>query len=573
MGLRFRINILVTLLMLLFMGSTTLMQINDIKRQVREEIETGTKVTVQLLSIFLSSVQLNSSISNKQLIVKKFLENMGRVRAHEIQMIDNLGDLVHRSPPSKYKVGRDAPEWFSKLVTPKTQPIIIPERGFQVKVIPNVSRSILDSWDDVRNMAILAIGFFFLLNVLVFWIIGKSLSPIESIVEALKKMSRGDLKTRLPDYPIKEFHSVTEGFNHMAHAIELGTLENNRLALAIQQSSDALFITDPNGNLDFWNPAAVNLFGYSDEKFNKKNIRILASKELLIEIEEDFKNVLNKKSRIGYETIRKSLHGHNIEVFVQVSPIIEPSNKEVLGALFVLRDLSEKRNAEKAQKELDKNRELTILVQQKLEEERKALTMELHDELGQYVTAIKSIAQSIANRSHEKDPKTFSSSTAIVSAAGQIYDAVHNIIQRLRPVALEKFGLSETLKEAVDEWNKINDLIEFTIVAQNISLSNKAEISLFRVAQECVNNSIKHAQATKIKIELTQGGREHETQLSVEDNGIGISIDRLENPDRFGIRGMKERMQALGGELNIQTSSQKGTVVIASLPFHSKKVA
>ena len=69
MGLRFRINILVTLLMLLFMGSTALMQINDIKRQIREEIETGTKVTIQLLTIFLSSVQLNSSISNKQLIL------------------------------------------------------------------------------------------------------------------------------------------------------------------------------------------------------------------------------------------------------------------------------------------------------------------------------------------------------------------------------------------------------------------------------------------------------------------------------------------------------------------------
>jgi len=137
-------------------------------------------------------------------------------------------------------------------------------------------------------------------------------------------------------------------------------------------------------------------------------------------------------------------------------------------------------------------------------------------------------------------------------------------------VALEKFGLSETLKEAVDEWNKINDLIDFTIVTQNISLSNKAEISLFRVAQECVNNSIKHAQATKIKIELTQALRENEIRLSVEDNGIGISIDRLENPDRFGIRGMKERMQALGGELDIKTSSQKGTIVVASLPLDSK---
>ncbi|OUT97467.1 MAG: hypothetical protein CBC01_06390 [Betaproteobacteria bacterium TMED41] len=573
MSLRFRINILVTLLMLLFMGLTTLMQINDIKRQVREEIETGTKVTVQLLSIFLSSAQLNASISNKQLIVKNFLEDMGRIRAHEIQMINNLGDLIYVSPPSKYKAGRDAPKWFSELVTPKTQPIIIPERSFQVKIIPNVSRSILDSWDDVRDMAILAIGFFFLLNVLVFWIIGKSLSPIESIVEALKKMSQGDLKTRLPDYPIKEFHSVTEGFNHMAHAIESGNLENNRLALAIQQSSDALFITNPNGKLDFWNPAAVNLFGYSDEQFKKKNIRILASKELQVEIDEDFRNVFNHKTRVEYETSRKSRCGQNIEVFVQVSPIIEPSTEEVLGALFVLRDLSEKRNAEKAQRELTKNRELTILVQQKLEEERKALTMELHDELGQYVTAIKTIAQSIANRSRKKDPKTFSSSTAIVSAAGQIYDAVHNIIQRLRPVALEKFGLSETLKEAVDEWNKIHDSIDFLIVTQNVSLSNEAEISLFRVAQECVNNSIKHSQATKIKIELCQGSREFEIQLSVQDNGIGISIDRLENPDRFGIRGMKERMQSLGGELKIKSSPTTGALIIASLPFGSEKIS
>lgn len=573
MSLRFRINILVTLLMVLFLGSTALMQINDIKRQVREEIETGTKVTVQLLTIFLSSSQLNSSISNKQLIVKQFLENMGRVRAHEIQMINNLGVLMYRSPPSKYKVGRYAPQWFSQLVTPELKKITIPESGFQVIVVPNASRSILDSWDDVRDMGVLGIGFFLLLNILVFWIIGKSLSPIESIVEALQKMSQGDLKTRLPFYPIKEFHSVTEGFNHMAYAIESGNLENDRLALAIQQSSDALFITDPNGRLNFWNPAAINLFGYSDEQFEGENIRILSPKEFKSEIEEDFRYVLNKKNRVGYETSRNSIDGRKIEVFVQVSPIIQPNDNQVLGALFVLRDLSEKRNAEKAQKELNKNREFSILVQQKLEEERKALTMELHDELGQYVTAIKSIAQSIANRSKGKDLKTFSSSTAIVSAAGQIYDAVHNIIQRLRPVALEKFGLGETLKEAIDGWKKIHDFIEFTIDTQNVALSKEAEISLFRVAQECVNNAINHAKATKIKIALSQETTKLETHLSVKDNGIGISIDRLENPDRFGIRGMKERMKALGGELIIKTSPKTGTVITASIPTNLPKIS
>ena len=72
---------------------------------------------------------------------------------------------------------------------------------------------------------------------------------------------------------------------------------------------------------------------------------------------------------------------------------------------------------------------------------------------------------------------------------------------------------------------------------------------------------------------MCQGSREFEIQLSVQDNGIGISIDRLENPDRFGIRGMKERMQSLGGELKIKSSPTTGALIIASLPFGSEKIS
>ena len=88
--------------------------------------------------------------------------------------------------------------------------------------------------------------------------------------------------------------------------------------------------------------------------------------------------------------------------------------------------------------------------------------MELHDELGQYVTAIKSIAQSMANRKDELDVKIYNNSKTIVSISGQIYDAVHNIIKGLRPISLEEFGFIETLEEAVEEWKtfmKILDLI------------------------------------------------------------------------------------------------------------------
>ena len=94
-----------------------------------------------------------------------------------------------------------------------------------------------------------------------------------------------------------------------------------------------------------------------------------------------------------------------------------------------MRDIKERRVAEKTKRELEKNKELAVLVQSRLEEERKALAMELHDELGQYVTAIKSIAQSMANRKDELDVKIYNNSKTIVSISGQIYDAVHNIIK------------------------------------------------------------------------------------------------------------------------------------------------
>ena len=125
MSLRYRVNIFVTLLMLVFIASTAFLHINDVKRQIREEIETGTKVTVQLLSIFLSSAQLTDQSANKQKIVKTYLETLGRVRAHDIYLINNFGESIYNSPPSKYKVGRNAPDWFSKLVAPDLNTILI----------------------------------------------------------------------------------------------------------------------------------------------------------------------------------------------------------------------------------------------------------------------------------------------------------------------------------------------------------------------------------------------------------------------------------------------------------------
>ncbi|OUV02485.1 MAG: hypothetical protein CBC42_06805 [Betaproteobacteria bacterium TMED82] len=572
MSLRLRINLLVSILMIIFIGSTAILQIQDIRKQIREEMAAGTKVTVKLLSIFLSNTQISALGKNRETDLVLFLKNLGRVRAHEIILRNGIGDILYVSPPSKYKAGRYAPEWFSNFVTPKIAPFTIPAKGLSLQILPDPSRAILDAWDEVIDLVILAIAFFFILNLWSFWIISRAFSPIKSLVEGLELMTKGNLQTRLPNYPIAEFHAVTKRFNQMATALELGIKENNRLALSINQSSDALFLTNTDGMINFWNPAAEKLFEYQGEGFRNQNIRLISPNNLIHEIDTNLENILNLEHRDAFETLRKTRSGRKIEVSEKVTPIVEPETNSILGTLFVIRDLSEKRAAEKTKLELEKNRELTTVVQKRLEEERKALAMELHDELGQYVTAIKTIATSIANRSKDGDKKVYSSSTAIVSAAGQIYDAVHNIIRRLRPITLERFGLIETLKETIDELQKIHEEINFTFSAKKINLNKESEISLFRVAQECLNNAIKHSKAKNVSIDINLTKEtlvpflKPITILTISDDGIGISNNRLNIPDRFGLKGIRERIQNLGGTLVIETNRNRGTKIVASIP-------
>ena len=572
MSLRLRINLLVSILMIIFIGSTAILQIQDIRKQIREEMAAGTKVTVKLLSIFLSNTQISALGKNRETDLVLFLKNLGRVRAHEIIVRNGIGDILYVSPPSKYKAGRYAPEWFSNFVTPKIAPFTIPAKGLSLQILPDPSRAILDAWDEVIDLVILAIAFFFILNLWSFWIISRAFSPIKSLVEGLELMTKGNLQTRLPNYPIAEFHAVTKRFNQMATALELGIKENNRLALSINQSSDALFLTNTDGMINFWNPAAEKLFEYQGEGFRNQNIRLISPNNLIHEIDTNLENILNLEHRDAFETLRKTRSGRKIEVSEKVTPIVEPETNSILGTLFVIRDLSEKRAAEKTKLELEKNRELTTVVQKRLEEERKALAMELHDELGQYVTAIKTIATSIANRSKDGDKKVYSSSTAIVSAAGQIYDAVHNIIRRLRPITLERFGLIETLKETIDELQKIHEEINFTFSAKKINLNKESEISLFRVAQECLNNAIKHSKAKNVSIDINLTKEtlvpflKPITILTISDDGIGISNNRLNIPDRFGLKGIRERIQNLGGTLVIETNRNRGTKIVASIP-------
>jgi len=567
-SLRFRINALVTALVLVFFTLTAMLMLEDIRRQIREEMEATSRVTMQLLSTVVYSTQFVPTAISRAEMVRGFLDSVGRIRAHDVVMYGEGNIQLYKSPPSLYKQGRHAPAWFGDLVGPETHVLRLAAPGLQLVVTPDPSRAILDAWDDVTRLAWLSLGFFVLANLLVYWIIGRALQPVSKLLTGLERMAGGDLGARVEGIDTSELRALGDGFNRMAEALERSLRENETLALAMRQTSDAILLMDPQGRVRLWNPAAERLFGHPPEALSGLDARQLVPEHLQREFEADLGQLATGIAVEPNDTVRRTRMGRSLDVSYRASPLVAPDG-EVIGSIVAYHDITERRRAEAVTRELDASRQMAHVVQTHLEEERRALAMELHDELGQYVTAVKTIAQATANRTVESDPQTHASSQAIVSAAGQIYDAVHQIIRRLRPVALERFGLAETLRDSVTEWRKQYPDLDFRLdIAEGIGpIPSEQQIALFRVAQECVTNVVKHAGASAVDISLAP--TDGHLELTVRDNGRGIPAERLEGSGRFGLLGMRDRVQALGGSLQIDAATGEGpcgTLVRARIP-------
>ena len=228
-----------------------------------------------------------------------------------------------------------------------------------------------------------------------------------------------------------------------------------------------------------------------------------------------------------------------------------------------------------AERQLEENRQLTHLIQEHIEEERRSLARELHDELGQYVTAIKTFAVGIANKAKANIgspgmPDVEANANVIVSAANQIYDGMHNIVRQLRPGALDNLGLAETLRDAVSNYQEQNPHIKISLELTG-DLYNAGEtvsINIYRIVQESLNNALKYAQATTIDIALSKTP-DGDLRLHIQDNGIGMNFESVDQSQHFGLLGMRERVQALHGSFNVHSAPNKGTTIAIHIPNQS----
>ncbi len=204
-----------------------------------------------------------------------------------------------------------------------------------------------------------------------------------------------------------------------------------------------------------------------------------------------------------------------------------------------------------------------VVIEQRLEEERRLIAHELHDEFGQSVTAIRSLAQAIAGQSSQ--PPMQEAARLISAEAARLYDAMHGLIPRLAPAAADTLSLSEALEGLVRDQQSRHPGITLTL-RHDLSCHPGPGISLaaYRVVQEGLVNALRHAQASRIDVELRAERRS--LTVMVTDDGIGLPED-WSRPGHYGLRGLSERVGHLGGKLTLRRHGTRGTLLAAELPL------
>jgi PAS domain S-box-containing protein len=243
----------------------------------------------------------------------------------------------------------------------------------------------------------------------------------------------------------------------------------------------------------------------------------------------------------------------------------------VLEYRLALEDVTERRRLESARE--DARRAHADLVRRMLtlqEAERQRIARDIHDDLGQQVTALRLKLEWLAGAlgTHADLPGAVAS---VQDAARKVDQHIDFLLKDLRPAGLDELGLLTVLRQAVADWSAT-----FGIAArfrssglEGVRLPRDVETQAFRIVQEALNNVHKHAAATSVEVSLER--RQERTVLTVEDDGIGVLASSSGPPPGggrrgLGLLGMRERASVIGGELDITSMPGRGTKVTLRLP-------
>jgi len=346
--------------------------------------------------------------------------------------------------------------------------------------------------------------------------------------------------------------------------------ERNMAEKYLESADIMMLVLDKNGKITMINSKGAKILGYSKKYIIGKNwFDYFIPDEEVKNVKRFFKKAVSGELiSLEYYQNRVKCRYNKIRTVGWYNNFIKDENGLVKEVISSGEDITE---TIALQKELETShaelKRLTAYLQKIREEERSNLARELHDDLGQSLTALK---LDISQISKNIDPEQVKLNKKVQSAYTLVSDTiktVQKITSELRPGMIDDLGLVSTLEWYVDEYKeRTNIKINLNVKINESDIPDEHKISIYRIIQEALTNVARHSNATRVSIKFEKQGKD--IIIVIKDSGRGITEEQINKLDSFGMMGMKERTVIAGGQFKISGEKNKGTKISVSLPIN-----
>lgn len=352
------------------------------------------------------------------------------------------------------------------------------------------------------------------------------------------------------------------------HEIELKLRQSEeKFFSTVRSISDAVIIIDEQYRITYMNPSAEVITGWVLPKMSGRALQeIFLLRDSVTEEfpVNPFQCVLHQGKANTLPPNLVLLSGKGIERPIgegSMSPVINERGK-FIGMVIIFKDLSDKVEHERLVKDFEKRHMAALLEGQ--EKERSRIAKDLHDGLGQTLNAIKMNLKLRGTTGDEVDTLSQLIDEAIQESI--------RISENLLPAKLKDFNLATCLRSLCNNIDRTSQVpVSFEALGNAGDIDQSQKINFYRIAQEAINNAIKHAQASAITVQLNE--EDDRVQLTIEDDGKGFEKNTTYDQSlHHGLVNMRERAEIMGGKLTIESDTARGTLIIVEAPVNNLNV-
>ncbi len=368
------------------------------------------------------------------------------------------------------------------------------------------------------------------------------------------------------------FAKITRDLTERRRNEEQLRQSEERLRRLMDAIGDAIFMLNPQGLVTSWNIGATRVLGFPAAEIIGRHFSRFYPLEAMAEREPERELAdAAARGRIEKEGWRLRKDGSRFCANIVVTAVYDAAG-ELVGFAKVVRDITERTQL----RELEYASELAARIEATREEEKKRIARELHDDLGQQLTALKMDVSALIVSDERAicdaaDPlhAVHTRALAMREAVDRAIASVRRLAAGLRPAVLDDLGLLPALEWLADDFRQRSQLrIDVASNAEGLFFNERASTAIFRIVQEALTNVVRHAhRATKVEIQLMCGAAT--CDVAIRDNGSGIhnAIDASEGrPSPSGLAGIRDRVRRLGGSVVIGSDADGGFSIRLSVP-------